>query len=109
LVQREEPRDARPRRVARDEVPLGEDRTAVALRELLALQGRQRELVGHRRQAEARAAVADVATVVELVVVVEPRALRPRPVVRRLGGDRPPPGALERRAEREAVALDELV
>ena len=70
---------------------------------------RQDVLVGHRGQAEARAAVADVAAVVDLVVVVEARALRPRPLVRRVVDDRPPPGALERPAEGEAVALDELV
>ena len=69
----------------------------------------ERVLVGHRRQAEARAAVAEVAAVVDLVVAVEARALRPRPVVRRHGADRPPAGALERPGEREAVVLDELV
>ena len=77
--------------------------------ELAALQGLQHVLVGHRRQAEARAAVAEVATVVDLVVAVEGRALRPRPPVRRDSGDRPPPRALERRGEREAIVLDELV
>ena len=77
--------------------------------ELEALQGREDVLVGHRRVREGRAAVADVAPVVELVVVVERRPLRPRPVVRRHVADGPPPGALERLAEREAIAPDELV
>ena len=95
--------------MARDEVDLGEERRPVAPGELEAVQGLQDVLVGHRRQAEARAAVADVAAVVDLVVVVEGRALRPRPLVRRHGGDRPPPGALERPGEGEAVVLDELV
>ena len=82
---------------------------AVALRELEALQGREDVLVGHRGVRELRAAIADVAPVVELVVVVERRPLRPGPVVRRHVADGPPAGALERPAEREAVALDELV
>ena len=73
------------------------------------MQGLEDVLVGHRRQAEVRAAVAEVAAVVDLVVAVEGRALRPRPPVRRHRGDRPPPGALERPREREAVVLDELV
>ena len=81
----------------------------MALGQLEAVQARKDVLVGHRGQAEARAAVADVAAVVDLVVVVEARALRPRPLVRRVLDDRPPPGALERPAEGEAVALDELV
>ena len=74
-----------------------------------SLQGLQGVLVGHRGQAEARAAVADVAAVVDLVVAVEALALRPRALVRRVLGDRPPAGAPERLAEGEAVALDELV
>ena len=58
---------------------------------------------------ELRAAIPDVAPVVDLVVVVERRPLRPVPVVRRHVVDGPPPGPLERLAEREAVARDELV
>ena len=81
----------------------------MTLGQLEPLQGQQGVLVGHRRQAEARAAVAEVAAVVDLVVVVVAEALRPRPVVRRHVADRPPPGALERRGEGEAVVLDELV
>ena len=104
-----EPGDPRPRRVARDEVDLGEERRPVTLGELAALQGQQRVLVGHRRQAEARAAVAEVAAVVDRVVAVVARALRPRPAVRRHDADRPPAGALERPREGEAVVLDELV
>ena len=79
------------------------------LGELEAVQRLERVLVGHRRHAEARAAVADVAAVVDLVVAVEGRALRPRPLVGRHRADRAPPGALERAGEGEAVALDELV
>ena len=59
--------------------------------------------------AELRARVADVAAVVDLVVVVERRSLRPVLLVRRHVGDRPPARALERVAEGEAVARDELV
>ena len=75
------------------------------LRKLEALQGQEDVLVGHRGVRVGRAAVADVAAVVDLVVVVERRPLRPVPVVRRHVVDRPPSGALERLAEREAVAL----
>ena len=102
-------RNTRPRRVARDEVDLGEERRPVTLGELATLQGQQGVLVGHRRQAEARAAVAEVAAVVDLVVVVEGRALRPCPAVSRHGADRPPPGALERPGERDAVLPCDLV
>ena len=84
-------------------------RRPVALGELATLQGQQGVLVGHRRQAEVRAAVAEVAAVVDLVVVVEGRALRPRPAVPRHGPDRPPPGALERPREGDAVLLHDLV
>ena len=66
VVPGDEPRDAGPRRVARDEVDLGEERRPVTRGELATLQGQQRVLVGHRRQAEARAAVAEVAAVVDL-------------------------------------------
>ncbi len=109
VVPGDEPGDARPRRVARDEVDLGEERWAVALGELKAVQGQEDVLVGHRGHPEARAAVADVAAVVELVVVVEGRAFRPGPLVRRIDTDRTPPCTLERHAEGEAVAPDELV
>ncbi len=109
LVPGDEPGDLRPRRVARDEVDLGEDRRPVARRELAPLQGEEGVLVGHRRQAEVRAAVAEVAPVVDLVVAVEGRALGPRAVVGRHDADRPPPGALEGAGEREAVVADELV
>ena len=104
-----EPGDPRPRRVARDEVDLGEERRPVTLGELAPLQGQEGVLVGHRRQAEVRAAVAEVAAVVDLVVAVEGRSLRPRPVVRRHDADRAPARALERPGEGEAVVLDELV
>ena len=77
--------------------------------QLEAVQARQDVLVGHRGQAEARAAVADVAAVVDLVVVVEARPFRPRALVHRVVDHRPPAGALERPAQGEAVALDELV
>src|SRR5215207_550215 len=105
----DQPGNTGPRRVARDEVDLGEERRPVTLGELATLQGEKGVLVGHGRQAEARAAVAEVAAVVDLVVVVESRALWPRPAVTRHGTDRPPPGALERTGEREVVVLDELV
>ena len=49
--------------------------------------------------------IPEVAPVVDLVVVVERRPLRPVPVVRRHVVDGPPSGALERLAEREAVGL----
>ena len=80
-----------------------------AFRELEALQGREDVLVGHRGVGEPGAVITDVAPVVDLVVVVERRPLRPVPVVRRHVVDGPPPGPLERLAEREAVGLDELV
>ena len=102
-------RDAGPRRVARHQVDLREDGTAVGFRELEALQGREDVLVGHRGVREPRAAIADVTPVVDLVVAVERRPLRPLPVVRRHVIDGPPPGPLERPAECEAVGLDELV
>ena len=102
-------RDAGPRRVARHQVDLREDGTAVGFRELEALQGREDVLVGHGGVREPRAAIADVTPVVDLVVVVERRPLRPVPVVRRHVIDGPPPGPLERLAECEAVGLDELV
>src|SRR5215203_5452366 len=74
VVPGDEPGDARPRRVARDQVDLGEERRPVTPAELATLKGQQGVLVRHRGQAEARAAVAEVATVVDLVVVVEARA-----------------------------------
>src|ERR671910_2606360 len=77
VVPGDEPGDPRPRRVARDEVDLGEQRRPVTLCELEAADGEERVLVRHRRQAEARAAVAEVAAVVDLVVAVVARALRP--------------------------------
>ena len=109
LAPGDQPRDARPRRVARDQVDLGEQRRPAGRGELAALEGRQRVLVGHRRQAEVGAAVADVAAVVDRVVAVEALARRPRPVVGRHRADRPPAGALERAREREAAVVDELV
>src|SRR3954449_7528294 len=109
VVPGDESRDARPRRVARDEVRFREHGAPVRPGELLAVEGLEDVLVGHRGQAEARAAVADVPAVVDLVVVVEARALRPRPLVGRHGGDRSPPRALEGLGQREAVAPDELV
>ena len=51
----DQPRDAGPRRVARHEVDLGEDGTAVGVRELEALQGREDVLVGHGSVGEPRA------------------------------------------------------
>jgi hypothetical protein len=95
--------------VAGDQVDLGEDRAPVALGELAALQGQHRVLVGHRRQAELRAAVAEVAAVVDPVVLVEGPARRPVAVVARHVADRPPAGALERPGQGEAVGLDDLV
>ena len=79
------------------------------LGELATLQREQGVLVGHGGDAEARAAVAEVAAVVNPVVVVEGRALWPRSAVPRHGADRPPSGALERPGEGEAVVVDELV
>ncbi len=95
--------------VARHQVDLREEGTTVGLRELEALQPREDVLVGHGGVAEARAAVSDVAPVVDLVVVVEGRPRRPCAVVRRHVIDGSPPGPSERLAEREAVGLDELV
>src|SRR5829696_4786404 len=109
VVPGDEPGNTRPRRVARDEVDLGEERRPVTLGELATLQRQKGVLVGHGGQSEARAAVAEVAAVVDLVVVVEGRALWPRPAVPRHRADRPPPRALERPGEGEAVVLDELV
>ena len=53
--------------------------------------------------------VSDVQPVVDLVVVVERRPLRPVAVVRRHVGDGPPPGPFEGDAERQAIARHELV
>ena len=73
------------------------------------LERRQHVLVGHRGVAELRPGVADVVLVVELVVVIEGRSLGPAVVVRRDVADRAPARSLERIAEREPVAGDELV
>src|SRR5215211_2874671 len=75
VVPGNERRNPGPRRVARDEVDLGEERGPVTLGELATLQGQERVLVGHRRQAEVRTAIPQVATIVDPVVVVEGRAL----------------------------------
>jgi len=58
---RQQVRGPRPRRVAADQVDLGHHRSTVARRELGLLERLEGELVGHRRVAEARSAVADVA------------------------------------------------
>src|SRR6185369_11126791 len=81
---------------------------AVALGELEALQSQEDVLVGHGSVGERWAEIPEVALVVDLVVAVE-RPLRPVPVVRRHVVDGPPSGPLERLAERESVARDELV
>src|SRR4051812_41498801 len=66
VVPGDEPREARPGRGAGEGAARGNPPPPVARRELEALQGRQDVLVGHRGQAEARAAVAEIATVVDL-------------------------------------------
>ncbi len=108
-VPADQPGDAGPWRVARHEIDLREDGTAVGTCELEPLQGQEDVLVGHGGVRVPRAAIPDVTPVVELVVVVERRSFRPRPVVRRHVTDGSPPGPLERLAEREAIARDELV
>ena len=60
-----------------DEIDLGHH-GLVAGRQFEPLERGERELVGHRRVAERRSVVADVAPVVQLVVVVERRARGPR-------------------------------
>ena len=108
LVPRHHPRLRRPRGVRRDEIDLGHHGVVTGLK-LEPLERRERELVGHRRIAEHRSVVADVAPVVQLVVVVERGARDPRFVVGRDVADRAPARLLERIAQRVAVAGHQLV
>src|SRR4029078_9236228 len=78
-------------------------------RELEALQGREHVLVGHGRVVETWPPVTHVTAVLELRVVLERRPLRPTAIVRWGEVDGPPPGPVERVAERESVGSYELV
>ena len=73
-------------------------------RELAAAERLEGVLVGHRRVAEPRPLVADVARVVELVEVVEALALGPVLGVGRDVDDGAPAGLPERAGQREPVA-----
>ena len=80
------------------------------LDELVAAQARRGRTGPASTRTVGRAVVADVPPVVDLVIVVERRSL---PATCRLfdgtNVDRPPAGPLERLAEREAIARDQLV
>ena len=97
-----------PRVVRGDEVDLGHH-GGMPRRELEPLERGQDELVGHRGPAERRALVTEVEPAVDLVVVVEGRSLRPRPVVGGVDADGAPARLAEGAAERAPVAGHELV